>query len=789
MGTARKKPSPLSIHCIYRSKTNGDPETKNEPSSFVDVYLEPGSAPIRYRKELFEQTKSIPSFNADYYEFFCASHDDDYYRLDSSNDELVNEGAYGKITAFIRVDNENEMVAVKEIKSLLQPNLLWDIHNECKQAAQVYHTPCAHNLLQADYSKIVIVQPYITGIQFSRRKYSLPSEHFIDCKNVADAVTLLHKNGQVHGDLSPNNILLDDESAQLVDFGLTCNVNVQTKQLLPPNKSFPPEQIIRNNHAALSRDIYKLGDTYTYTYFTKFKTKYIDIENRFFRFCETQMRAANPQSRPPIEAVSAEMDQLIILANFIEEKELPEKDQAKFSEIIYSWLSGPDLPLFLCFMLKLPVEKIAQLKKIIAKNPLLTSDFKQADSSKKIFISYLTTENPQLLIKSLNDLENILKFYSGIMLSNVLENIGLEYIENLIQTDKDLEKIEDLLSQEILLLPFLFKNLNNFLLYCEIFLTELPDFHKKIGSEYKFAARNICLSYSDDDTEINFYQSKVEQMLIKKRVSLIRKSDISELKIATPEYIRTAGHMMQRMFDLKKWFPYHIPPSIERRYLALCIAMQTKDKNKQPDYKLILSEIQNIKNHNEYLANQFNYWNDTMPFKYDDVLDTVKTMEQLLELDLEFLPINRIALIKRINKTTRSQIANLFNEFLKNHPNLFEAIQSLYTYIFSQHDINYFIKSNHHLKDMFSCYPDYTRFRFLQRLDIIHIERLSRNPKDLKDILDLLPKEERPICVEYINFKKKEQPLSSLPHSLFTRKKLRPPQNPPKKFKSFSIAK
>ena len=104
---------------------------------------------------------------------------------------------------------------------------------------------------------VYIVMEYIEGItlkQYAEKKGGkLPKDElFALLKPVMESLDKLHKNGLVHRDISPDNIMvLPDRTAKLLDFGAVREVNVQADADHPLTR--PTETIVKKGYAPMEQ--------------------------------------------------------------------------------------------------------------------------------------------------------------------------------------------------------------------------------------------------------------------------------------------------------------------------------------------------------------------------------------------------------------------------------------------------------------------------------------------------------------------------------------------------------
>jgi serine/threonine protein kinase len=79
-------------------------------------------------------------------------------------------------------------------------------------------------------------------------------------EQAADAVAYLHENGFLHADLKPNNIMLGEEIAKVIDFGLAREIGEDTGRLQGTPEYMAPETATRKL-VTIRTDIFNFGAT------------------------------------------------------------------------------------------------------------------------------------------------------------------------------------------------------------------------------------------------------------------------------------------------------------------------------------------------------------------------------------------------------------------------------------------------------------------------------------------------------------------------------------------------
>lgn len=112
-----------------------------------------------------------------------------------------------------------------------------------------------------------IVMEYVDGMDlknYIRQRGPIPPKHAVEVmKQILSAIDMAHKNGIIHRDIKPQNILIDaDGNVKITDFGIAIVLSetslTQTNTVLGSVHYLSPEQA-RGGMATIQTDIYALG--------------------------------------------------------------------------------------------------------------------------------------------------------------------------------------------------------------------------------------------------------------------------------------------------------------------------------------------------------------------------------------------------------------------------------------------------------------------------------------------------------------------------------------------------
>jgi serine/threonine protein kinase len=143
-----------------------------------------------------------------------------------------------------------------------EAKVLWDLRH--------YALPAMRDLIQLDDGRVLLVMSYIPGPtleQLIEKSGPLDAEHVAwISERVLNALNYIHRHGVVHGDLKPQNIIVqpDKHMAVLVDFGLSDVKPTSKSEAKGYTPFFAPPEEIKGKPLIPESDYYSLGMTMIY---------------------------------------------------------------------------------------------------------------------------------------------------------------------------------------------------------------------------------------------------------------------------------------------------------------------------------------------------------------------------------------------------------------------------------------------------------------------------------------------------------------------------------------------
>ncbi len=180
----------------------------------------------------------------------------------------IGEGEMGAI--YLATDESlNRDVAVKLVRGCHadNPESCERLRREACAAGKLNHPRVAQvHALNFSNGHPYLVMELVTGQDFSQK---LEREGRIEERvalrmalDVADGLSALHREGLVHGDIKPGNIVLDrDGNAKLVDFGLSGMTRLDSSGALVGTPNYIAPELLRGAADTHRSDLFSLGAT------------------------------------------------------------------------------------------------------------------------------------------------------------------------------------------------------------------------------------------------------------------------------------------------------------------------------------------------------------------------------------------------------------------------------------------------------------------------------------------------------------------------------------------------
>lgn len=184
--------------------------------------------------------------------------------------ELIAEGGFGKTYKGEHVTlkapvciKHGHYVSPQDEKVLLEEaKAIWDLRH--------YGIPTMRDILKIDDGSLAIVMSYIPGKTLEKiveKAGGLDAEHVLwITERTLNVLKYLHYNGVVHGDVKPQNIIIQPESHNLVlvDYGLSLIRPTKESKSVGYTPYFASPEQEKGNLLLPESDFYSLGMTMIY---------------------------------------------------------------------------------------------------------------------------------------------------------------------------------------------------------------------------------------------------------------------------------------------------------------------------------------------------------------------------------------------------------------------------------------------------------------------------------------------------------------------------------------------
>ena len=183
---------------------------------------------------------------------------------------VIAEGGFGR-TYKAQHSILKELVCIKDCSnvSMADTDMLIEEAKVCWDLRH-YALPAMRDLIQLDDGRVLLVMSYIPGLtlqQIVEKSGALDAEHVAwITERVLNALSYIHRHGVVHGDLKPQNIIVQPEKhmAVLVDFGLSAVKPSHDSEAKGYTPYYAPPEEIAGKPILPESDYYSLGMTMIY---------------------------------------------------------------------------------------------------------------------------------------------------------------------------------------------------------------------------------------------------------------------------------------------------------------------------------------------------------------------------------------------------------------------------------------------------------------------------------------------------------------------------------------------
>lgn len=220
------------------------------------------------------------------------------------------------------------VVSYKGEKAVLKIPAKWDLGKEVALLQSIQH-PNIVPVLKVERKLGGYVMPFISNrsVEDYCNGGAVPWKQFQKmARAIISALAALHQKGIIYSDLSPNNILLDDDQPILIDFGLAH----RTSDILPiqgrGTSGFIPPEVLEGRKWSFSGDVYSLGlllKKMMEPYWEK-ETPQAEKWRAVIELCLLE----NPEERPK---TSSDVERLLVQ---IAEQEKTPKEEKKDSPVV-----------------------------------------------------------------------------------------------------------------------------------------------------------------------------------------------------------------------------------------------------------------------------------------------------------------------------------------------------------------------------------------------------------------------------------------------------------------------
>lgn len=184
--------------------------------------------------------------------------------------EMIAEGGFGKtykgrhliLDEFVCIKHCSKVSPIDNQVLIEETKALWDLRH--------FGIPSMRDLLELNDGSLALVMSYIPGYtleQIVQKLGCLDAEHVgWIAERIINVLMYLHHNGVVHGDIKPQNIIIqpDSHAVIVVDFGLSLVKPKSGSQSKGYTPHFAAPESVDGNALIPESDFYSLGMTMIY---------------------------------------------------------------------------------------------------------------------------------------------------------------------------------------------------------------------------------------------------------------------------------------------------------------------------------------------------------------------------------------------------------------------------------------------------------------------------------------------------------------------------------------------
>lgn len=223
------------------------------------------------------------------------------------------ELATGRIVAvkYLDLDNKEAKKYLRHIRN--EYHVLRTLRNGSKRSpmegiVKVYRL--VRKGFMRSRKEYALVMQYVDGPDL-RRENRYPLGQIVDIlTQVAKAVSVIHNQGYIHGDLKPENIVIShDGHATIVDFGFACKAGTLATSIRGTRDYLAPEQLSKG-YLTEKTDIYNFGASMYFLLTGRHIPAVVPAQDETALFISRSkakappMRSFRPEVPAPLEAIT-----------------------------------------------------------------------------------------------------------------------------------------------------------------------------------------------------------------------------------------------------------------------------------------------------------------------------------------------------------------------------------------------------------------------------------------------------------------------------------------------------